>query len=115
MQAKLLKIKLNAGSKSHVEALIDYMQKNPQQPLSEMQQKGYFWDSVFFDTHDQTEYLYIVIKSPDFSKIMTDESDLVATDFRAVYEKFRQQCWAPEPYKDIDLICCFNQALAFSD
>ena len=75
MQSKLLKIKLNPNSRSHLNTLISYMRENIEFPKSEMDQKGYFWDSVFFEKVDKFEYIYIVIKSDDFSKIMMDEND----------------------------------------
>jgi hypothetical protein len=115
MQSKLLKIKLNPNSRDHLDALIAYMRENIAFPKSEMEQKGYFWDSVFFQSDDEFEYIYIVIKSADFSKIMIDESELIASPFREVYEKFRTSCWAPEPYVDIEPIFCFNSSLTFSN
>ncbi|EIV1777545.1 hypothetical protein MOU97_004230 [Vibrio vulnificus] len=90
------------------------MRENIEFPKSEMEQKGYFWDSVFFEKTDESEYIFIVIKSADFSKIMVDENELVATPFRDVYEKFRSQCWAPELYQDIEPIFCFNASLTFA-
>ncbi|WP_337993082.1 hypothetical protein [Thalassomonas haliotis] len=90
------------------------MRENIEFPKSEMEQKGYFWDSVFYEKDEEYEYIYIVIKSSDFSKIMMDESELVVSPFRGVYEKFRSQCWASEPYIDIEPIFCFNSTLTFS-
>jgi len=115
MQSKLLKIKLNPDSRGKLKDLIDYMQKNISFPKNEMAQKGYFWDSVFFDQSGEAEYLYVVLKSEDFSKIMMDESELDATPYREIYEKFRKTCWAPEPYQDIEPIACFNSSMVFSD
>ena len=114
MESKLLKIKLNPNSRSHLDSLISYMRENIEFPKSEMEQKGYFWDSVFYEKRDCFEYIYIVIKSTDFSKIMMDESELVISPFRDVYEKFRSQCWAAEPYLDFEPIFCFNSSLNFS-
>ena len=91
------------------------MQNNIEFAKSEMAQKGYFWDSVFFETIEATEFLYIVIKSEDFSKIMIDESELVETPFREIYETFRKSCWSPEPYTDIEPIACFNNLVNFSN
>lgn len=110
MQAKLLKIKLNPDSRPHLEKLIAYMTENRMHPLNEMKQKGYVWDSVFLDKSDN---LYIVIKSEDFTKIMMDESELIGTPFRDVYEKFREACWSPDPYSDIEPIACFNKTVNF--
>ena len=114
MEAKLLKIKLNQNSRNHLEQLISYMRENIEFPKSEMEQKGYYWDSVFFESIDSTEYIYIVIKSSDFSRIMKDESKLILSPFRNVYEKFREQCWSPEPYLDIEPVFCFNSSLEFT-
>lgn len=110
MQAKLLKIKLVPGSRPELEKLIAYMMENHIEPLNEMKQKGYMWDSVFLDESDS---LYIVIKSEDFTKIMMDENELIHTPFRTVYEKFRQDCWSSEPYLDIESIACFNNGVDF--
>ena len=89
------------------------MKANIEQPANEMAQKGYFWDSVFFDNEAGIEYLYIVLKSGDFSKIMVDESNLIPTPFRDIYEKFRNECWVPEPYADIEFLQCFNSEMQF--
>ncbi len=114
MESKLLKIKLKSGSRPHLDNLISYMRENIEYPRDEMQQKGYFWDSTFIEQTEQADFLYIVIKSHDFSKIMVDESELSPTPFREVYEKFRAQCWAPEPYTDLEPIFCFNSSFQFS-
>ena len=90
--------------------MLDYMEENPNDPLSEMKQKGYFWDSFFLNEDD---HLYMVLKSPDFSKIMTDDADLIATKFRAVYEGFRSNCWIEGTYQDIAPLYCFNGSLTF--
>jgi hypothetical protein len=90
------------------------MRENIEFPKSEMEQKGYFWDSVFYEKEDKFECIYIVIKSDDFSNIMMDESELVVSPFRDVYEKFRTTCWAPGPYIDLEPIFCFNSSLTFS-
>jgi len=90
------------------------MRENIQFPKSEMEQKGYFWDSVFYEKNDEFEYIYIVIKSNDFSKIMMDESELIVSPFREVYEKFRSTCWVSEPYIDIEPVLCFNSSFTFS-
>ncbi len=115
MESKLLKIKLTPNSRAHLETLISYMRDNIDFPKSEMEQKGYFWDSVFYEETQEFEYIYIVIKSTNFSKIMIDENDLIVTPFRKVYEKFRAQCWAPEPYEDFEPIFCFNSSMTFSN
>ncbi len=112
MEAKLLKIKVNPGSKTLFKQLLEYMKNHPEQPLSEMKQKGYFWDSVFYS---EDNYLYMVLKSKDFSKIMMDESELIATPFRAVYEEFRESCWIQGAYQDIESLFCFNHSLSFMD
>lgn len=114
MESKLLKIKLNPGSRSHLDSLISYMRENIEFPKNEMEQKGYFWDSVFYERDDEFEYIYIVIKSADFSKIMMDESELIFSPFRDIYEKFRSTCWSPEPYQDIEPIFCFNSSITFT-
>lgn len=114
MESKLLKIKLNANSRVQLDSLISYMRENIEYPRSEMEQKGYFWDSIFYEKNEDFEYIYIVIKSADFSKIMLDESELIVSPFRDVYEKFRSQCWVSEPYLDFESIFCFNSSLNFS-
>ncbi|GLX80140.1 hypothetical protein tinsulaeT_34800 [Thalassotalea insulae] len=114
MESKLLKIKLNSGYRSQLERLIAYMRENIEYPANEMTQKGYFWDSTFIEQTDEADFLYIVLKSHDFSKIMLDENELSPTPFREVYEQFRRQCWAPEPYTDIEPIFCFNSSFKFS-
>ncbi|MGS0680515.1 DUF6176 family protein [Shewanella sp. 125m-7] len=114
MESKLLKIKLKLGSREKLDNLICYMRENIEFPKSEMGQKGYYWDSVFYESTRDHEHIYIVIKSVDFSKIMLDESALLHTPFREVYEKFRQECWVNEPYSDIDATACFNSSMQFS-
>jgi hypothetical protein len=44
---------------------------------------------------------------------MLDESALIATHFRDVYEEFRQNCWVVGSYEDIESLYCFNQAISF--
>ena len=89
------------------------MRDNIEYPRDEMEQKGYFWDSTLIEQTEDADFLYIVIKSHDFSNIMVNENDLPPTPFREVYEKFRNQCWAPEPYTDIEPIFCFNSSFSF--
>ncbi|MCG7539224.1 hypothetical protein CBQ28_00465 [Pseudoalteromonas sp. GCY] len=113
METKLLKIKLNLNTRPQVDELLAYMQDNIAFPREEMRQKGYFWDSVFFAEEGGREYLYIVIKSEDFSCIMMDESELICTPFREVYERFRKACWSTEPYQDIEALACFNSQMEF--
>ena len=113
MQAKLLRIKLNPNSRARLDNLLEYMQSNPEFPRQEMEQKGYYWDSAFFEKVNNVEFLYLVIKSPDFSKIMMDESQLIATPFRDLYDAFRQSSWAPEPYEDLELLTCFNSEMKY--
>ena len=110
MESKLLKVKLRPNSKPHFLALLKFMQADPAAPKNEMLQKRYFWDSFFLDKDDN---LYMVLKSKDFTKIMLDESELVATAFRPVYERFRSQCWVAGSYEDIEELFCFNDALSF--
>ncbi len=110
MQAKLLKVKLKPYSKQHFFELLQFIKDNPAAPHNEMQQKGYFWDSFFLDQDDN---LFMVLKSPDFSKIMQDESALVETAFRQVYQRFRSQCWIEGSYEDIEALFCFNASLSF--
>ena len=114
MESKLLKIKLNSNSRTKLDELILYMQENIEFPKNEMDQKGYYWDSIFYEKDSEFEYIYIVIKSNDFSKIMMDEVGLIETPFRDVYNKFRNECWAPELYLDIEPIFCFNSSMTFS-
>lgn len=113
MQSKLLKIKLKANSRAHLAALVDYIESHTMQPKYEMQQKGYYWDSLFIESSSKCDYLYMVIKSDDFSKIMVNEDELIATEFRGVYESFRSQCWLADGYKDIEAVACFNSAMVF--
>ena len=103
-------MKLKTGSKDKFFELLEYMKAQPKEPYLEMTQKGYFWDSFFLDREDN---LFMVLKSHDFSSIMMDESELVETGFRAVYEKFRKECWIEGTYQDIEELCCFNQTLSF--
>jgi hypothetical protein len=110
LQSKLLKIKLKKGSRPHLEKLLVYMKENYRFPLNEMEQKGYFWDSVFLDGEDQ---LYIVLKSADFSKIMENEEQLIATPFREIYDNFRNDCWSSDPYEDIESLASFNRSFTF--
>ena len=113
MQAKLLKIKLNSNSRAQLDQLLRYMQENVDFPRKEMAQKGYYWDSAFYEVVEGIEYLYIVIKSADFSTIKTDESEIDVTPFRDVYEAFRLSCWSPEPYADLEPLVCFNSEMKF--
>lgn len=110
MEAKLLKVKLKEGSKARFQKLLEFMQRDPTAPLDEMKQKGYFWDAFFLS---EDNYLYMVLKSNDFSKIMADESQLIATTFREVYETFREDSWVEGSYEDIAPLFCFNHSLSF--
>ncbi|REL27247.1 hypothetical protein DXX93_12175 [Thalassotalea euphylliae] len=115
MESKLLKIKLKAGSRADLDSLVAYMRENIAHPRDEMSQKGYFWDSIFIEQTDKADFLYIVIKSEDFSTIMVDESELSLTPFRQVYDDFKTKCWLPEPYEDLEPVFCFNSAMQFSN
>lgn len=110
MESKLLKVKLRPNSKPHFFELLQFIKVNPEAPKSEMLQKGYFWDSFFLD---KDENLFMVLKSQDFSKIMMDESELLQTAFRPVYERFRTQCWIEGSYEDIEELFCFNDSFSF--
>lgn len=110
MEAKLLKVKLQPHSRAKFEDLLEFMKANPQLPQTEMAQKGYFWDSFFIDNDDN---LFMVLKSPDFSKIVIDDAEIVPTAFREVYDQFRQACWVKGSYQDIEALCCFNDSLSF--
>ena len=110
MESKLLKVKLKPGSKAKFFELLEYMKSQPSEPHSEMMQKRYFWDSFFLDNEDN---LFMVLKSPDFSSIMTDELALIETGFRSIYERFRKDCWIEGTYQDIEELYCFNEALSF--
>ncbi len=113
MQSKLLKIKLKPNSRAHLAVLVEYIESDIKQPEYEMQQKGYYWDSLFIESSSECDYLYMVIKSVDFSKIMVNEDVLIATEFREVYERFRSQCWVADAYNDIEVVACFNSAMVF--
>jgi len=89
------------------------MVANPSYPKNEMQQKGYFWDSVFFEEVNGKNFMYIVVKSEDFTTIMQNETDLIETPFRKIYEKFRLDTWVSETYKDIEEVFCFNESMVF--
>lgn len=89
------------------------MVENPINPKTEMAQKGYFWDSVFFEEVNDQNFIYIVVKSEDFSSIMLNENNLVHTPFREIYEKFQRDAWIPETYTDIEEIFCFNESMVF--
>lgn len=110
MESKLLKVKLQPNSNGKLLELIEYIKRKPNEPFSEMQQKGYFWDSFFMDGEDN---LYMVLKSKDFSSIMQDEASLIETEFRSHYEKFRTECWQQASYQNIEEIFCFNKELSF--
>src|SRR5687768_12299775 len=114
MKSKLLKIRMASDSRSKLTELVDYMRANIDQPCAEMAQKGYFLDSVFWESAADAEYLYIVIKSADFTKIMRNDAELVATPFRVIYERFRTSCWTSEGYVEIEPIVCFNAAMHFA-
>lgn len=115
MESKLLKIQLNQGSRNNIEQLIWYIPENIEFPKSEMDQKGYYWDSVFYEINDDAKYVYIVMKSSDFSKTMVDETGLLVSPFRTVYERFREECWAPEHYLDIEPMFYFNSSLVLTN
>ena len=110
MESKLLKVKLQPNSKEKLLELVSYIKQKPSEPFSEMQQKGYFWDSFFMDGEG---FLYMVLKSEDFSSIMQDEESLIETEFRSHYEKFRSECWVQSSYQDIEEMFCFNKELSF--
>ncbi len=62
MESKLLKIKPNANSRVQFDSLISFMTEKIKHPISEMVQKGYFWDSIFHEKNKGFKYIYIVIK-----------------------------------------------------
>lgn len=113
MESKLLKIKLNKGSEVYVQELIKYMQSNIALPKNEMEQKGYFWDSVFFAIEDHEEFMYLVLKSKDFSNIVINDNEIVATEFRNIYDEFRKKCWSQSGYTEPTFIACFNTVFEF--
>lgn len=113
MESKLLRIELQPSSRATLNSLINFMVENPINPKTEMAQKGYFWDSVFFEEVNDQNFIYIVVKSEDFSSIMLNENNLVHTPFREIYEKFQRDAWIPETYTDIEEIFCFNESMVF--
>lgn len=114
MESRLLKIRMVSDSRARLDSLIQYMREHIDQPRSEMTQKGYFWDSVFWESGPDADYLYIVLKSQDFTRIMSDDAELIATPFRAVYDRFRATSWTSEPYVEMEPIFCFNDTMRFS-
>ncbi|WP_228371076.1 hypothetical protein [Shewanella piezotolerans] len=52
--------------------------------------KGYYWDSLFIESSSECDFLHMVSKAADFSTILINEDEPIATPFRAVYEDFRR-------------------------
>jgi len=113
MESKLLRIQLKPSSRGKVESLVKFMIENPIHPKEEMKQKGYFWDSIFLEEVNDKNFVYIVLKSENFSSIMLNEKGLIETPFREIYEQFRIEAWMPETYTDIEEIFCFNESMVF--
>jgi len=113
MESKLLRIQLKPSSRGKVESLVKFMIENPIHPKEEMKQKGYFWDSIFLEEVNDKNFVYIVLKSENFSSIMLNEKGLIETPFREIYEQFRKEAWMPETYTDIEEIFCFNESMVF--
>lgn len=110
MESKLLKVKLKSGARQKFLELVELIKNQPNDSFSEMAQKGYYWDSFFLD---QENYLYMVLKSADFSSIMMDDSMLIKTAFRQNYDEFRARYWIDDTYQDIEELFCFNDAINF--
>lgn len=72
------------NSRTHLAKLIGFIEQNIALSEYEMRQKGYYWDSVFIESTVECDYLYMVIKSVGFSKIVLNKDELIATQFRDV-------------------------------
>jgi hypothetical protein len=105
---------MTSDRRSDVNDLIAYMRTHIEEPRSEMAQKGYFWDSVFWQSTEEGDFLYIVLKSENFAAIMRDDIGLLATPFRKVYDRFRKLCWSPDGYVEMEPVFCFNSSMTFS-
>ena len=108
MEAKLLRLKLKPRSLQKVDALLQKMKKDMNFVIDEMNQLKYFWDSVFIQTIDGNDYMYIVTKSEDFSK--SPRQVLKSTPFREYYEAFKKECWSDD-FIFIDSVWCPNKAV----
>ena len=113
MQSKLFRIKLKAGSYKKLCKQVDYMKDKIDQVKFEMDQKGYYWDSVFFEIINDQEYMVVVAKSKDFSSIIRDDNAIETTPSRDVYNQFKDSCWMSAP--DVqEALFCFNKDMTFS-
>lgn len=109
MESKLLRIKLKPGSEEKVRSLIARMKADIESVKSEMDQLGYYWDSVFMGDVGDCTYLYIVGKSQDWSKKAQGVTQ--PTTFRTYYEEFKADCW--DESDQLDHIWCPNGTMEF--
>lgn len=113
MESKLLKIKLKNSTQGEVKKLVDKMNHDIDSPRKEMAQKGYFWDSVFVSEEGGEAFMYVMLKSDDFSQIIIDDNAIEHTEFREYYSLFRDKFWHEEGYTEPTAVACFNAQMAF--
>lgn len=97
MQARMGKIPIKKGKEQIAKDYLSKLLEN-NDIIQEMNQKGYFWDCLFFKEENHQTYLYVIAKSKDWSKIKGTK-DIQVTPARAFYDKFIAECWdQEEPY-----------------
>ncbi|MCB0326114.1 MAG: hypothetical protein KDD52_00695 [Bdellovibrionales bacterium] len=95
LHTRLARIPLKKGSRKKFEDLVAYMKEHYDEYQFESSQKGYWWDSVFYEEGTEQDTLWITSKSPAWDMIKGDQ-DIETTHFRKVYDVFRQECWLVE-------------------
>lgn len=99
--ARLGRVPLRKGSRMKVDALLSYMKENIAFVESEMSQKGYWWDTVYYEEASDCDFFWFVAKSKNWDAIKTDEQ-ISQTPFRSVYDKFRKECWLKDKLTEED-------------
>lgn len=103
METKLGIAKLKPNSKENVLKMIEWTKNNSELASKHMENKGYYWDSLFLESRPDGDYLIYVCKSSDWSKIkISDENPL--NDWSRKYLRWKEETWESEsmlPQNDI--------------
>ena len=105
METKIGIAKLKPHSKNQVLELLDQTRQMQAEAKAHMQDKGYYWDSVFIHETNHGDYLIYVCKSPDWSKIKRgDESPL--NEWSELYLEWKDLFWESNTMTPQDDLLC---------
>lgn len=92
MEAKLGRVKIKKDKIKETKEFIHEFQGSKEDVFLEMNQKEYYWDSVFLKEEGDTPYLYTVLKFKKNARFKSTD-EIKTTNFRTRYNKFITECW----------------------